>query len=72
MSGNTGKLHWQETLEGVGVPVSLAQASADILEKEAQDTHYRRTPEEKETINHAYTWWVAQGQQTTTQETSGN
>ena len=59
------KSHWQTTLEGVGVPVSLAKQSAEIIQKEANNPGYERTPTEQEIINHAYTWWVAQGMRTT-------
>ena len=59
------KSHWQETLESVGVPVSLAAKSAEIVQKESENLHYQRTPEEQEIISHAHTWWVAQGMKTT-------
>lgn len=60
LSGSS-KTHWQETLESVGVPVSLAEKSGEILQKEAEDSGYERTEEEQETISHAWMWWVAQG-----------
>jgi hypothetical protein len=53
--------HWQATLEAVGIPVSLAKASALILQKESENPFYQRTQEEQEIINHSHIWWVAQG-----------
>jgi hypothetical protein len=51
----------QKTLESIGIPVSLAEKSAEILELEALNSSRERTPEEQEIISHAHTWWVAQG-----------
>jgi hypothetical protein len=59
------KTHWQETLESVGIPVSLAAQSAEIIQKESKNPHYQRTPQEQKIISHAHTWWVAQGMKTT-------
>jgi hypothetical protein len=53
--------YWQEVLEAVGIPISLAKESAAILQKESENPFYKRTQEEQETINHSHTWWVAQG-----------
>jgi hypothetical protein len=51
----------QQTLEAVGIPISLAKEAAVILEKEAENPFYQRTKEEQELINHSHIWWVAQG-----------
>jgi hypothetical protein len=51
----------QQTLEAVGIPVSLAEKCSLILAEEEQNPFYQRTQEEQEIINHSHTWWVAQG-----------
>ncbi len=51
----------QKTLESIGIPVSLAEKSAEILELVALNSRRERTPGEQEIISHAHTWWVAQG-----------
>jgi hypothetical protein len=52
---------YKQTLEAVGIPISLAEKCSSILEKEQQNPFYQRTKEEQELINHSHTWWVAQG-----------
>lgn len=54
------KLHWQTILESVGVPVSLAEQTAKILQKEAEDFRYKRTSSEQETVMNAWKWTIAQ------------
>lgn len=54
-------MNHQETLEAVGIPISLAKEAAVILQKQAENPSYQRTKEEQELINHSYTWWIAQG-----------
>lgn len=53
---------WKQQLEAVRIPVSLADKAAIILQKEAENPHYKRTLSEQETINHAWKWFVAQGE----------
>jgi hypothetical protein len=57
-------MNWQETLEAVGIPTSLAKRADLILQKQAENPFYKRTQEEQETINHSHIWWVAQGKKT--------
>lgn len=54
-------MNHQETLEAVGIPISLAKEAAIILQKQAENPFYQRTKEEQELINHSHVWWVAQG-----------
>lgn len=54
------KLHWQTTLESVGVPVSLAEQTAIILQKEAENFRYKRTNSEQEIVMNAWKWTIAQ------------
>jgi hypothetical protein len=52
---------YKQTLEAVGIPISLAEKCGLILEKEQQNPFYQRTKEEQELINHSHIWWVAKG-----------
>lgn len=54
-------MNYQQTLEAVGIPISLAKSAAVILQKQAENPFYQRTQEEQELINHSHIWWVAQG-----------
>lgn len=54
------KLHWQTTLESVGVPVSLAEQTAIILQKKAENFRYKRTNSEQEIVMNAWKWTIAQ------------
>lgn len=54
------KLHWQTTLESVGVPVSLAEQTAIILQKEAENFRYKRTNSEQKIVMNAWKWTIAQ------------
>jgi hypothetical protein len=57
-------MNWQETLEAVGIPVSLAKEADLILQKESENPFYERTQKEQEIIKHSHVWWVAQGMKT--------
>ncbi len=52
---------WKQQLEAVRIPVSLADQAAIILQKEAENPHYKRTLSEQKTINHAWKWFAGQG-----------
>jgi hypothetical protein len=52
---------WKQPLKAVRIPVSLADQAAIILQKEAENPHYKRTLSEQETINHSWKWFAAQG-----------
>lgn len=58
------KTQIQQTLEAVGIPTSLAEKGAEILQKQSENPFYQRTVEEQEIISHGHTWWVAQGMRT--------
>lgn len=58
---------YKQTLLSNGVPVTLAEKSARILDKEItsyeQGALYQRTKEEQEIINSAHTWMFASSAQ---------
>jgi hypothetical protein len=64
-------MKYQQTLEAVGIPISLAKEAAVILQKQAENPFYQRTKEEQELINHSHIWWVAQGMKSVG-DTNGN
>lgn len=57
-------MDYRETLEAVGIPISLAKEAAVILQKQSENPFYQRTKEEQELISHSHVWWVAQGMKT--------
>lgn len=54
----------RQTLESVGIPVSLSSKIDVILQHEIENPNYQRSLEEQEIISHGWIWWVAQGQRT--------
>jgi hypothetical protein len=54
------KVKYQQALESVGVPVSLASQAAEIVAKDdPAKPDLGRTPEELHVVQSAYTWMVA-------------
>ncbi len=53
-------MNYRQTLESVGVPISLSSQIAVILQRGIENPDYQRSPEEQETVSHGWTWWAAQ------------